>query len=389
MTDALWHDDGQSRLYLGDARAVLRTLPAESVQMAVTSPPYWSLRSYDGQQDTVWGGDEDCEHQWAPCGRAEGYTGTAHWQNSSNSPVTRATRPDAWAQIGKGASCVCGAWLGSLGLEPTVDLFVAHTVEVFREVRRVLRPDATLWLNLGDSYAGSTTVGAPRPGAGRPGGIVDTRAQRNRNGIGTVPGLKAKDLVGIPWRVAFALQADGWWLRSDIIWAKPNPMPESVRDRPTGAHEYVFLLAKAARYYYDGDAISEMSVSDHGSSNGYKRAARLTHLGKDGPTGSDKPWQPQATRNARSVWSIPTQPRPEAHFATFPDALARRCVLAGSAPGDVVLDPFVGSGTTVRVAKALGRIGWGIDISEPYLEIARRTNAQMGLMAPAGGEASP
>jgi DNA modification methylase len=279
-----------------------------------------------------------------------------------------------------------------LGLEATPDEYVANMVAVFREVRRVLTDDGTLWLNLGDSYAGSWGNSGRRPeldeGAGGqrdknvdylPRGGWDERRERPP-GSHNLPGLKPKDMVGIPWRVAFALQADGWWLRSDIIWAKPNPMPEdiiwakpnpmpeSVTDRPTKAHEYVFLLSKSARYYYDHEAVAETSTGQD-AGNGFDRPHRLKH-----GNGNPATWlaADNMTRNARTVWTIATKPYPEAHFATFPPELPSRCIKAGSAPGDTVLDPFGGSGTTAATAVGLGRKAIHIDLNPEYLELARQ-----------------
>jgi DNA modification methylase len=254
--------DADVTLYQGDALDVLRAMPAESVHCCVTSPPYWGLRNYS------------CE--------------------------------------------------GQLGLEPTPDLYVTRMVEVFREVRRVLRADGTLWLNVGDSYA-----------AARSYQVRDNKHTDVGNDMAAEvpPGLKPKDLVGIPWRLAFALQADGWYLRSDIIWAKPNSMPESVTDRPTKAHEYVFLLSRSPRYFFDAEAVRE-PVSPHSefdrprpdkNPTPYGLAMGETKLGLgNGSRGH------ASGRNIRSVWDIATQPYPEAHFATFPEELVRRCILAGT-----------------------------------------------------------
>lgn len=262
----------------------------ESVQCVVTSPPYWGLRDYgvDGQ----------------------------------------------------------------LGLEKTPEEYVANMVTVFREVRRVLKADGLLWLNLGDSF------------------------------------LPDKNLAGIPWRVAFALQADGWWLRSDIIWAKPNPMPESVTDRPTRAHEYLFLLTKSARYYYDADAIKESVVTSTlndkrlGIATGTNRPRYSTDGMASCPSGMAG--GSANGRNKRSVWTIATQPTPDAHFATFPEKLVEPCVLAGSRFGDIVLDPFSGSGTTIKVAHRLGRKGVGCELNREYIKIAERKcwqDTRQGVLA--------
>jgi DNA modification methylase len=251
-------------------------------------------------------------------------------------------------------------------------LFVEHIVEVFREVRRVLRPDGTLWLNIGDSYCAQGGPGA----GGNVARMGRAYQQRNIRPNGNYEGLKPKDLVGIPWMVAFALRADGWWLRQDIIWAKPNPMPESVQDRCTKAHEYLFLLSKSERYYMDMGAIREP-----GAEPDRKRADRIG--GTNGETVRHSPGSiigASAYRNKRSVWTIPTAPFSLAHFATFPPALVEPCILAGSREGDIVLDPFIGSGTTAMVAKKLGRRAIGIDMKSEYMEMAmKRLGPQMSM----------
>jgi DNA modification methylase len=311
---------GTATLLSGDALTVLQSLPDGAARCCVTSPPYWGLRDYgvDGQ----------------------------------------------------------------LGLEPTPEQYVTRMVAVFREVRRVLADDGTLWLNVGDSYAGS----------GR--GIGDTKTTNRRNphshhlherleAEGAVgrqwvkppDGYERKNLVGIPWRLAFALQADGWTLRSDVIWAKPNPMPESVTDRPTKAHEYVFLLSKSARYFYDAEGIAEPIAES--TAERLAQPTLATQRGSDRVPGKTNgrmkavPPRFHATRNARSIWTIATQGYSGAHFATMPPELARRCILAGSAPGDTVLDPFGGSGTTAATAIGLGRNALHIDLNPAYLTLAR------------------
>lgn len=306
-------------LLAGDALEILRTLPSSSVHVCVTSPPYWGLRDYGVQ--------------------------------------------------------------GQLGMEKTPEEFVAKMVEIFREVRRVLKDDGTLWLNLGDCYANQG--GKQQPHRDTSGGFTGSPGTRTQGyalagggferpaSVGGI--IKPKDLVGIPWRVAFALQADGWYLRQDIIWHKPNPMPESVRDRCTKAHEYIFLLSKSDRYYFDHEAIKEPAVSDHKSGNGFKRAHRLTYQNADGSArGNDQQWTDVGGfRNRRSVWTVTTKPFKGAHFATFPPDLITPCIIAGARPGDTVLDPFVGSGTTGLVALKHGRRFIGIDLNESYLTMAR------------------
>lgn len=313
-------------------------LADESIHCAITSIPYWGLRDY-GLEPQVWGGRADCDHEWSELGPAH-HPG----QVPDNKAVhdTNATGQNA----GSGQFCRhCGAWRGSLGLEPTPDLFVANVVAIFREVWRVLRPDGTLWLNIGDTYA---TGSNGRSAADTKAAGNDDRTFRDKPFNTAVGGLKPKDLCGIPWRVAFALQADGWWLRSDIIWAKPNPMPESVTDRPTKSHEYLFLLTKSERYFYDQEATREnladesrgrmerkqnlMDRTGAGTlgkqirdgveqSHGYAGLA----LARNGKTGYNP-----AGRNRRSVWTIATEPFPGAHYATFPTKLVEPCILAGT-----------------------------------------------------------
>ena len=242
---------------------------------------------------------------------------------------------------------------GQLGLEQTPEEYIAAMVEVFRCVRDVLADDCTLWVNIGDSYAGGNTGGKWREGSARADGDVreDGHSRRNRNGNGAVSGCKPKDLIGIPWMLAFALRADGWFLRQDIIWHKPNPMPESVRDRCTKAHEYVFLLSKSERYFFDSEAMREDAVKGSAGSSFTSGKTGEHQLGRS----STSERVDDGKRNRRSVWSVATKPYKGSHFAVFPPALIEPCILAGSRPGDYVLDPFGGSGTTAGVANLHGR----------------------------------
>jgi DNA modification methylase len=336
-------NDPDFTLYVGDVTDTLRGLPDESVHCVVTSPPYWGLRDYGTGS---WaGGDPDCDHvkkeprPGMTDGPAPGYREEFR---------TGAGSRDLAASYYGNTCGKCGATRTDqqLGLEATPDLFVARMVDVFREIRRVLRADGTCWVNLGDSYAQTFHEREGR----------DTEQQRERfssdeerrkrgddrnpyaRGIGRrdrtrgIPtGLKPKDLVGIPWRVAFALQADGWYLRSDIIWSKPNPMPESVTDRPTKAHEYVFLLTRSPRYFFDADAVREAaSLNTHGGgvSHVYERDGTTGLRAHSGLLAAAN--RAHSGRNIRSVWEIATQPYPEAHFATFPEALPERCIKAGT-----------------------------------------------------------
>ena len=303
---------------VGDCRELLRQLPDESVQCVVTSPPYWGLRDY-------------------------------------------------------GVS-------GQMGLEPSPKEYVAQMVEVFREVRRVLKPDGTVWLNLGDSYA---RAGGWSNNNGLDGVATRQESERPMSNIAAdgsasqklALGLKQKDLVGIPWRVAFALQEDGWYLRQDIIWHKPNPMPESVRDRCTKAHEYIFLLSKGPRYYFDSEAIKEpatnagrrVTLGEKSFSKGQAAGAGLKASGN----GMADYYDVKDTRNRRSVWTVNTKPYKGAHFATFPPDLIVPCIKAGSRECDLILDPFAGAGTTGLVATRLKRRFIGLELNEDYATMAR------------------
>jgi DNA modification methylase len=375
-----------------DARNI--PLADKSVHCCVTSPPYWGLRDYGTAK---WeGGSSSCDHQ-VPIGRRGG---NAVGTKQTTNPGSYGYRE--WLVCGK-----CGAERvdQQIGLEKTPEEYIAQMVQVFREVKRVLRDDGTLWLNLGDSYAGSGNgwqkdsgssiprkwLEECRPGGddGRPAGYISSR-QPN--------GLKPKDLIGIPWMLAFALRSDGWYLRSDIIWSKPNPMPESVTDRPTKAHEYIFLLSKSERYYYDPEAIAEKSISGDtrkpygpgqvdSRGNGHDRGGgsprKQDETGNRRYTGFNERWDASEdvgevgiTRNKRTVWEVSPQPFPEAHFATFPEELIKPCILAGCPAGGTVLDPFMGSGTTALVARNLQCNAVGLELNPAYIEIAKRRLAQ-------------
>ena len=372
-----YYQDSAVALYHGDAAAVLRGWPDEVVQTCITSPPYWGLRDYG---TATWEGSEaGCDH------RPPDEAGTTKKPSAGQREhAGRFSGLTCWK---------CGAHRidAQLGLEPTPEEYVANLVAVFREVRRVLRDDGTLWLNLGDSYTGSGKGGNPDDGEqatnkgsqtigvlyGKTGEMAREAALTNVSRRWTAEnGMPPKNLVGIPWRVAFALQADGWYLRSDIIWAKPNPMPESVTDRPTKAHEYLLLLAKSARYFYDSGAIAEDAMPEHAGR--YKYDFSGSEDGQDAamPKGytihPEGPRTYSGKRNRRTVWEIATQPYPEAHFATFPPDLIKPCILAGAPVGGMVLDPFVGSGTTCYVAKELHRRAIGIDLKAEYLDLAAK-----------------
>jgi DNA modification methylase len=263
---------------------------------------------------------------------------------------------------------------GQIGLEQTPDAYVAQLVAVFREVWRVLRDDGTLWLNLGDSY--NSGASGSLEGSTITGGQAN-QARSNRTGKKIVCDVKHKDMIGIPWRVAFALQAEGWYLRSDIIWSKPNPMPESVTDRPTKAHEYMFLLSKSAKYYYDAEAVQEKAGSIVVMKGMLGKKGGTDRNDAHNMTGGHSVKSDDATRNKRSVWTVATKPYSGAHFATFPPELITPCILAGAPEGGIVLDPFSGSGTTVATARQLGRVGIGIELNTEYIGLAQERNQQM------------
>lgn len=411
------------RILQGNCVDTMRALDAASVHTCVTSPPYWGLRDYQ--------------------------TEPLEWPAIAYAPMP-----------GLPPLVEIPAMTCSLGLEPTIEAFIGHQLLVFREVRRVLRDDGTCWVNMGDSYAGSRCGGTTEASTLRnPGQKIDaSSAAKQRMTAGRrrdnepvprsdvrIPGLKPKDLVGQPWRLALALQADGWWLRCDVIWSKKNPMPESTKDRPTKAHEYVFLLSKSETYYYDWQAIAEPASEDtharyaRGRSDSHKHAQAtlvpgnkpqtiaqsfahmrkpvagwatgegdhsaighaapdedrqtkllptasqkyrddpVAHRTKTGLAAAERKARPRKTvevdpenRNKRSVWTISTEPFPEAHFATFPTKLIEPCILAGCPEGGTVLDPFGGSGTTGLVADRLGRNAVLCELNPDYIAIGER-----------------
>jgi len=330
---------------IGHCIHVLRELEADSIQCVVTSPPYLGLRRYEGQQEVVWGGDPACEHEWESrryyVEQSSAQTSREAFSEAGEENVER-LKAARWREDSTCAKC--GAWYGAFGLEPTVELYVAHLVEIFREIRRVLRPDGCAWLNLGDSYAGSGQGWQKSDGSsihrkwletygtGRPPGYISSA---------TPSGVKPKDLMLVPARVAIALQADGWWVRAMVIWDRPNCMPESVKDRPTESHEYILLLTKSERYFYDADAVREphkeaslqrvqQKWADTTKYN-EERAPEHQHSWQRGERGMERNCHP-AGRNLRSVWRFATIPYMGAHFAVFPPELPRRCILAGSPP---------------------------------------------------------
>jgi len=351
-----YHQDNSITLYNGDALSVLRELPDVSVNCCVTSPPYFGLRSYLDADDS-----------------------SKHLE---------------------------------IGAEQTPDEFIANLVAVFREVRRVLRDDGTLWVNIGDSYnntdkwGGGQNIGIQT--VSKDGTIPSFQVRNKRPKLN---GIKPKDLIGIPWMLAFALRADGWFLRQDIIWHKPNPMPESVTDRCTKAHEYVFLLSKSAKYHFDSGAIAESAQTWTGRAATFDRSgnAVASHIIPNQSAAQHRPRvneetrkairtntesrhrsavvggqsllaEPKATRNRRSVWTVATQPYSGAHFATFPPDLIKPCIQAGCPEGGIVLDPFAGSGTTLQVAEQNGCKGVGIELNARYCKLIVKRIGQRSLL---------
>jgi site-specific DNA-methyltransferase (cytosine-N4-specific) len=320
----------------------IKDIEEKSVQCVVTSPPYWNLRDY---QTAEWEqGDEECDHiEKIP------FSGNTGIRDHRKETTKKEVEGKSIQYKSKCKKCSAIRKDSQLGLEETPEEFIENMVKVFRGVKKSLKDNGTLWLNLGDSY-NTTSSGNKTWGNG-----VGSNKNYEKKGIfpkkkNKAVGLKAKDLVGIPWRVALALQQDGWYLRQDIIWHKPNPMPESVKDRCTKAHEYIFLLSKSPKYYYDSDAIRDKP-----------------HYGEE------------VGANKRSVWSINVKAYKEAHFATFPEKLPELCIKAGSKKGDIVLDPFFGSGTTGWVAQRLGREWLGIELNPEFIKIAEKRFAQREL----------
>ena len=389
-----------NQVLLGDCREVMAGFPEDSIDLVVTSPPYWGLRDY-GNSHQVWGGDPNCKHIWDgeshtfkySGGISPGYTGQfsddrTHFERTTN------------------YCSKCGAWGGSLGLEPRPHMFVDHLVEISREIRRVLKPRGSFWLNLGDTYYTHTSKRSGQFGA-------DIENERNRiftckrHILKTDGWLQEKQLLGIPWRVAIALQDEGWVLRNCVIWYKRNHMPESVKDRLTKSYEFFFFLVKQPRYYFNLDAIREPYVEASiqrltqpplvtrmdDADKLVKEPTKLTkHDQAVGRIGNFsyadslhvKSNHPKG-KNPGDVWDIPTQPFPGAHFAVFPEKLVEPIIKACCPPKGVVLDPFAGSGTCLRVARRLGRSFIGVEINPEYVELCLKRVKADGYRKPPEG----
>lgn len=357
----------------GSALDVLKTLPSESAQACITSPPYFGLRSY-GTSPQVWGGDpEHSPHEWGDERIRQKGGQVVH------GTVLNGRDLSGWQggnTVNEGAFCPCGAWRGELGGEPTPALFIEHLLTIFDEVGRVLRRDGTCWVNLGDSYSGSGKGGPAHDGLSIASGLHSHGMPATK-----VNGIPAKNLLLIPERFAIGMQERGWTVRSRIAWCKTSVMPESVRDRPTSAWEHIWMFSKQARYFYDADAVRQPhapATADrrwvNGKGGGVSSDLSPLERGLSGSWGAaDKPRivDPRGA-NLRNFWLLGPEPSSLEHYAGFPTELPKRCILAGSHPGDTVLDPFLGSGTTALVADRLGRDAIGIELNPTYADMARR-----------------
>ena len=343
--------DMKDTILFGDCRKTISKI-TEPVKMCVTSPPYYGLRDYG---TATWiGGDPNCNHRRDTKVNPE-TCNTGHKNHDTMLGVGDA--------IYKSVCEKCGAIRqdSQIGLEETPEEYIDNLVNLFRDVREVLTDDGTLWLNIGDSYYNYRSDGNyPKQSVSKTRQDLPTKTPVRGNKL---DGLKQKDLIGIPWMLAFALRADGWYLRQDIIWHKPNPMPESVKDRCTKAHEYIFLLSKSKNYYYNNEAIKEPVKQDWGTRNRTKGKYHNEGTGLQPHSGLTKSYP---KKNKRSVWSVTTKPFKGAHFAVFPPELIEPCIKAGSEVGDIILDPFMGSGTTAMVAKMLDRYYIGCELHEDY-----------------------
>jgi len=358
-----------NKIEFGDCRETMRKWAAAGIkaQTCVTSPPYYGLRDY-GTGKWV-GGDENCSHKRDSKYSDKTITGHANKDLTVGYAIYKSICPK------------CGAVRKDeqLGLEETPEEYIKSMVEVFRCVWDVLKDDGTLWVNIGDSYYNY------RPGKGQ--ALVKQSVANSNQDLpqtcarrgNKLDGLKEKDLIGIPWMLAFALRADGWYLRQDIIWHKPNPMPESVQDRCTKSHEYIFLLSKSPKYYYDHDAIKEPLKGEPQTRDKNAEGYQADYAHGDRFSKGERVFGADGMANKRSVWSVPVKPYAGAHFAVFPTDLIEPCILAGAPAGGVVLDPFMGSGTTAQVAQDLGRKYLGCELNPFYQPLQNKRLAQQSL----------
>ena len=356
-----------NKIEFGDCRETMRRWKEQGIkaQTCVTSPPYFGLRDYGTAK---WeGGDDSCEHSISM---------PTKWNDPKRG--TSVLRPETAHRGGTSTHChKCGATRvdSQLGLEETPEEYIAAMVEVFRCVWDVLEDNGTLWVNIGDSYCNSNGFARASPEYQREGRNNMPANDRKLDKLHET-GLKTKDLIGIPWMLAFALRADGWYLRQDIIWHKPNPMPESVQDRCTKAHEYIFLLSKSHKYYYDHESIKDPVKQDWGTRDRADGKYHNEGSGLPPHGGLEKSYE---MANKRSVWTVNTKPYAGAHFAVFPTELIEPCILAGAPVGGIVLDPFMGSGTTAQVAQDLGRQYLGCELNPNYKFLQDQRISQLSL----------
>ena len=352
-----------NKIEFGDCRETMRKWASQGIkaQTCITSPPYYGLRDY-GTGKWI-GGDESCSHKRDSKYSDKTITGHANKDLTVGDAIYKSVCPR------------CGAVREDrqLGLEETPEQYIKAMVEVFRCVWDVLEDDGTLWVNIGDSYAGSG-------GAGNQFGQLEKGLTKYKQGGKPQDfGCKPKDLIGIPWMLAFALRADGWYLRQDIIWHKPNPMPESVQDRCTKAHEYIFLLSKSQKYYYNHEAIKEPLKGEPETRDKNAEGYQADYSKGDRFSKGERVFGADGMANKRSVWSVPVKPYTGAHFAVFPSELIEPCILAGAPVGGIVLDPFMGSGTTAQVSQDLGRQYIGCELNPAYEKLQNKRTAQQSL----------
>jgi len=359
-----------NKIEFGDCREIMRKWASQGVkaQTCITSPPYYGLRDYGTAK---WeGGDPNCEHSISM---------PTKWNDPKRG--TSVLRPEVGHRGGSSSNChLCGAKRidDQLGLEDTPEDYIKSMVEVFRCVWDVLEDDGTLWVNIGDSYCNSNGFARASPEYQREGRNNMPANDRKLDKLHAT-GLKTKDLIGIPWMLAFALRADGWYLRQDIIWSKPNPMPESVQDRCTKAHEYIFLLSKSHKYHFDHVAIKDPMKGEPEARDKNAEGYQADYSKGDRFSKGERVFGADGMANKRSVWTVNTKPYSGAHFAVFPTELIEPCILAGAPVGGIVLDPFMGSGTTAQVAQDLGRQYIGCELNPEYGNLQKKRTAQISL----------
>jgi len=364
-----YYEEENIKIYNGNAINLLEELDSESINCVVTSPPYWALRDYQ-TKPIIWDGDKNCEHDWnirqysKVTNYNEGFN--QRWENSSNR-IQKQSEMGKLFSIKEGFCTKCGAWKGSLGLEPTFDLYIKHLVDIFDEVKRVLRKDGTVWVVIGDSYSGSGKAGKNPNYQKKHTEFGKPSTHSERFGLPTTNiGLPDKSLVMIPFRFAIEMVNRGWMLRNTIIWHKPNCMPSSVKDRFTVDFEYIFFFVKNKKYYFE-QQFDKTLTKDNSYRN--RDITKLNNTPGRSRMGGLKV-NNYDFKNKRSVWQITTKPFKEAHFAVYPPELIETPIKAGCPENGIVLDPFMGSGTTLKVARKFGRKSIGIELNKDYINIA-------------------